>query len=266
MTDVLFALSLLKPWDIDKPKTRVGPASDGGYVLVNDMTPEQSILSYGIHTEYRFDEQMAGRGHNIYMFDHTIDGIKSNNNNMHFFKEGVAGQSDPSAFLYTIDDHLTRHSISGDRLILKMDVEGCEYSSFIGMSDATLQRFEQMTIEFHDLYKLGDEEFREVFIKTFQKINRYFTLFHVHANNYDGSNTFHFIDGIPVSNLIELSYIKSDRVGRCKSRTLYPTYLDYPNVSQVDKRLWFYPFFPTESTFEELAASWDRTRLQLGTR
>jgi hypothetical protein len=263
VTDVLFALSLLTPWDIDKPKVRIGPATDGGYVLVNDIASDQSIVSYGIHTEYRFEQEMARKGHDVFMFDHTIDGIQNANERMHFFKEGVAGQIDPGALLYTVDDHLSRHNILGDRLILKMDVEGCEFSSLLGMSDASLQRFDQLTIEFHDLHKLGDAGYRNVFIKMFQKLNRYFTLFHVHANNYDGPNTFHFIDGLPVSNLLELSYIKSERVHRVRSKTLYPTYLDYPNTPQLDKRLWIFPFFPTDRTFEEFASSWDRAQIQL---
>lgn len=261
MTDVVQALALLTPYDININKVRIGPARDGGYILADDFSTEQVVLSYGIQTEYEFDAEMARRGHDVYMFDHTIDGIEATSHRMHFFRQGVAGISDPENLLYSISDHLVQHDISSSRLILKMDVEGCEFAALLALKEMELLRFDQIVFEVHGLNRLEDEGYRRSFSDLFIKMNRFFTLFHVHANNYDGPNGFDFVSGLPVSNLLELSYIRSDRVKRSPSRTLYPTYQDFPNVHALDKRLWIFPFLPTPLAAAEFAASWERTHL-----
>lgn len=261
MNPVFEALSLMTPFDIDIPKRRIGPNTDGGYVFADRIDPSQAIVSYGISTEYRFDRLMAEAGHKVYMFDHTIDGIDRAHANMMWHKEGVAGLSSPPDRLYSIEDHLVRHDILGDRLILKMDVEGAEFDSLGLCPDETLSRFEQIVLEVHSLVLLNDREFRDRCVAMLRRINRHFTLFHVHANNCDGPDGIRIVAGFPVSNLLELSYIKTSAVTRSASRTLYPTAFDYPNVPAKDKLLWFYPFLPTLAKTEDFAVCEDRVAL-----
>jgi tetratricopeptide (TPR) repeat protein len=242
---VLEALALLTPYDIDIPKRRIGPEGDGGYVLAGNISPAQSVISFGVGAEYRFEASMAEAGHKVYMFDHTIDDIQAVNSNMVWKKEGVSGESDVEQSLYTISDHLERYEIRGNRLIMKMDVEGAEFDAIAETSDDVLARFEQIGIEIHFLARLNEAAFRERFKRMLRKLNHQFTLFHVHANNCDGPNAIHMIAGFPVSNVIELSYIRSAMVLRSKSKTLYPTEYDHPNVPFKEKLLWFFPFMPT---------------------
>ena len=86
-----------------------------------------------------------------------------------------------------------------------------------------------------------------------RRINNLFTLFHVHANNYDGSDLLYIVSGIPVSNILELSYAKTINIHSSTSQTIYPTALDFPNVRGKDKLLWFYPFLPTNLSFNDFA-------------
>ncbi len=257
MYSVFEALSLLTPYDIDKPKVRLGPAADGGYVFADDFGADQPIMSYGIGKQYEFDRQMAERGHQIYMFDHTIRGIKAPHPNMHYFKQGVAGRTDAANDLYSLADHIEMNGIASDRIILKMDVEGAEYDALGEVDEATLGRIDQIVLELHGLKKLWRPQRLEVFTRMMTKLNRHFTLFHVHANNYDGREL-HVLSGMPVCNVLELSYIKSSRVRRSPSTTLYPTPLDQPNVPWADKLLWFYPFLPTTAGIETFRAGHDR--------
>jgi hypothetical protein len=126
-----------------------------------------------------------------------------------------------------------------------MDVEGFEYEAFDALPRNQLQRFQQIVFEIHSLHSLADRAFRARYLRVLRKLNEDFTLFHVHANNFDGQNTYSFIAGVPVSNLLELSYVRSDLVNRRPSETLYPTDIDFPNVHPQDKKLWFFPFLPT---------------------
>jgi hypothetical protein len=258
MNPVVEALSLLTPFDIDRPKIRIGPNTDGGYILVDGISPAQTVISYGIGTEYCFDVQLARRGHDVYMFDHTIEAIQPGNEKLHFFREGVAGGTDISQNLFSIQDHLHRHQIRGDRLILKMDVEGAELDALEAVPDDTLDRFEQIVFEVHWLNNLDDLVFRDRFRGIFRRLNSAFTLFHVHANNWDGRNGLAIVCGIPVSTLLELSYVRSASVHRRPSQTLYPTALDYANAQGKDKLLWFYPFLPTLLSQESFAACAER--------
>ncbi len=270
MNPVIEALSLLTPFDIDRPKIRIGPNTDGGYIFVNDISAHQIIISYGIGREYRFDIEMAERGHDVYMFDHTIEAIQAENKKLHFFREGVAGRTDISQNLFSIKDHLHRHQIRGDRLILKMDIDGAEFDALEAVPDDTLDRFEQIVLEVHWLNNLVDLAFRDRFRRIFRRINSAFTLFHVHANNWDGPNGLAIVAGIPVSTVLELSYVRSASVHRLPSQTLYPTALDYPNLQGKDKLLWFYPFLPTLLSQESFAACAERVErlhcLELATK
>jgi hypothetical protein len=261
MNPVVEALALLTPYEIDIQKRRFGPPHDGGYVFADNISPSQAVVSYGISTEYTFDRRMAEAGHKVYMFDHTIEGIVNPHENMMWFCEGVAGRSDPAAKLYSIEDHLERHQIQGSRLILKMDVEGAELDAVPMTRPEVLCRFEQIAIEVHGLNALDNPAYRDRIVAMLRTLNRHFTLFHVHGNNFDGPNSLSVVSGMPVVSLMELSYIKTSIAARSPNRTLYPTALDFPNVRQKDKLLWFYPFLPTPVSFEEFLLCESRIEL-----
>jgi hypothetical protein len=262
MRDIIDALSLLTPFDIDKPKIRIGPRGDGGYVLVDDIGPEQAVVSYGIGAEYRFDLEFAEAGHDVFMFDHTIDMPHPPHPRLHFFKEGAAGQSRPDEMLYSIADHLRRHRIRAERLIVKMDVEGAEFEALTAVPDDLLAQFEQIVVEVHTLNRLQDAGYRDKFCALFRKLNRIFTLFHVHSNNFAGTAGISLVGGMPVPRIMELSYVRARSVSRRPSGTLYPTALDFPNVGGTDHLLWMFPFMPTSAHPEMFAACADRVALQ----
>jgi hypothetical protein len=128
-----------------------------------------------------------------------------------------------------------------------MDVEGAEWGALASLDDETLERFDQITMEIHSLESLPWEHYRKVFVKALTKLNEQFTLFHVHANNVDGPDKYHYVEGMPVSCLLEVSYIRTSLVNRRPSNTLYPTEVDYPNMGARDRLLWIYPFLPNDA-------------------
>jgi hypothetical protein len=237
------ALKLLTPYDINIQKARVGSPWDGGYILADNRTPDQVVMSYGIGGEVSFDYEMAMKGHQCYMFDHTTTGLPANHPNFHFYREGVAPVNEPEKSLFTVQDHLDRFSINGNRLILKMDVEGAEWDAISQMSDATISRFEQIVIEVHHFCRMEDPVFLDKVLASLRKIKKFFTLFHVHPNN---NNPMATVAGFSIYNLMELSYIKSSIVESKASRTLYPTELDNPNEQDRDDyMLSIFPYWPT---------------------
>jgi len=252
VNSIIEALSLLTPYDVNKCKVRIGHNRDGGYILLDDFAERLTVISYGIGNEYSFDEDMAKRGLNVYMFDHTIDGIKKISDHMEFFKEGVAGVTDQEKNLYTIEDHIRKYDLMDKKLIMKMDVDGAEYDAVGMASNDILARFDQIVMEIHFLDRIGDEGFRFKFCKMMRKLNNLFTIFHVHLNNCDNPQRNFILPGVPIACLLEVSFVRTVTILRYPSMTLYPTSLDFPGFPAENTLLWFFPFLPTSlplSTF-----------------
>lgn len=238
-------LALLTPWDIDLDKFRIGRRGDGGYVAADQLHPKQAILSYGISNEVSFDLEMAEAGFKVWQFDHTIDGAPVVHDNLIFHKEGVAGRDRPEEKLFTVESHAERFGINLDGAILKMDVEGSEWDVFSTMPETVLAKFDQIYVEFHELARIARPRFAPVFKVVMEKLNRHFTLFHVHANN---ARPLVQIENYVTPGLLEASFIRTELVDRSASNTWYPTELDEPNMrNRPDLNLWLFPFVPRPS-------------------
>lgn len=253
-TDIIDALVLLRPYDIDIPKIRYGSAGDGGYVFANAMLPSQPVLSFGVSNNCDLEFDFAERGHKVVMFDPSVEGPPKQHRNFTFHKIGLAGKSDPAAGYVSLSTALDMAGYVGrSDVILKCDIEGAEFAAIADAPQEILLQFEQIALEAHWLNKLISPIFREEYSRCFQKINSFYTLFHVHANNctplmvIGGSkyNNNHVVGGAVVAQVVELSYIRSNKVRRSPSRTVYPTLLDQPNHPKYpDHLLTFFPFLP----------------------
>ena len=72
--EVLEILALLTPYEVpEMTRRRFGNrGGDGGYVLLEQLLTDQPVISAGIGRQISFDLEMAERGHEVHMFDHTI--------------------------------------------------------------------------------------------------------------------------------------------------------------------------------------------------
>ncbi len=242
---VLGTLSLLTPWDvIGSGKLRIGGESDGGYVLLDRLRPEQPVLSYGVGPDSSFDLDLAKRGHRVFMFDHTVHGPRGGvPQGCAFFREGVAATPDPANRLDTVAAHLHRLGLERRRdVILKMDIEGGEWAIMAEMPDEAFDCFEQIVLEFHWLEALECESFTARARAALLRLNARFTLCHVHANAW---GELKMVAGVILPNVIEVTYVRSELVSRTPSRTVYPTEHDRSNKpSTKDIVLSMYPFLP----------------------
>lgn len=253
LREIVETLALLTPWDIkDVQKVRIGRrGGDGGYVLLDMLRPSQKVYSFGIAHEVSFDLDMAERGLDCFMFDHTIEGLPRPHPRFHFHKLGIAGATEAEKSLLSLADHVAHLGHTDGDMILKMDVEGWEWPALAAAPTELLSRFEQISMEVHRLPQVVNPAFRRQAAEVLRKLNDTHTLFHVHANNH--SPPVLVGGGLPVCPLLELSYVRSDLVERLPSRTLYPTELDAPNVGRAaDTPLWFFPFTPVAATPEEV--------------
>src|SRR4051794_24408556 len=89
--EIYEAVALLRPFDIDAPKARLGTYGDGGYIFADSLCPKQPVLSFGVSNNCDVEYELAERGHKVVMFDPSVDVVPKQHRNFTFYKIGIAG-------------------------------------------------------------------------------------------------------------------------------------------------------------------------------
>jgi len=265
-SEILRSLSELRPYDIDAGKTRIGSEADGGYIVADLLADRGALLSFGVANNCDFERAFACRGYKVVMFDPSIAHPPEGHSNFTFFRKALGPRDEPAAGIVSLATALETGGLGSEQnLILKCDIEGAEIEALGAASEQTLANFSQIVVEIHGLDQLGAKEYRDLFTGFIGKLNRRFTLFHVHANNcapigFVGGDRFgdhHQTGGIPVPYVLEASFVRADLVKARPSTTIYPTALDRPNHRlSADHLLYFFPFLPWNAgQMTDLAAS-----------
>lgn len=213
---------------------RIGRMGDGGYIMIDNFSKGGAVAySFGISTEVSWDADMAKRGYDVFMYDMTIDKLPYENEKFHFFKEGIGGVKDETKLLDTLDNFIARngHKNNSD-MILKMDVEGAEWNFLETVSSETLNKFDQIVFEFHDLTVPKTSAEMERTINLIDKINATHTLVHLHGNNYRQFINVEDIGVIP--DVLELSYLRTENYKFHDDKEIFlPSRFDIPNDSSM---------------------------------
>lgn len=217
-------INQLKPYYVGE-KIRLGRANDGGYVLPKQLLQESECLfSYGINDDITFDEhyiQLTGK--KVYAYDHTIENIYSEHPNLFtWYKKGLSGTNKGQTDNFL--NHYRQLKLS-KRVLLKVDVEGCEYE---WLQNTDIQELANITTCFAlEIHYIHRDEIREEFINCINELNKYFYLCHIHGNNY--SPTFNY-EGHDVPIVLELTFVPKALVPEAiLSTETFPTDLDAPN-------------------------------------
>lgn len=225
--------SVLVPYRIPYQKIRLGHIIDGGYIAFHHQLHSiDAVYSYGINNDISFENDLLQYTRSpIFMYDHTIEDIPFHREQFRFKKE--EGNTE------NLIKHINETFPRSNKLLLKMDIEGCEWDLLENLNEVILTRFEQMVIEFHNLAFLQNEYFGQFnitynkMLNVFSKLNKHFYLGHIHGNNCGG-----FKD---IPNTIECTYIRKDMVWGSPSieTQAYPIPgIDYPNnINLPDYRL-----------------------------
>ena len=188
----------LVPYKHNFKKIRVGGGADGGYVIAD--LPCDLCLSYGSNDEISFENGLFNRyGTKSVTFDHTINGITNCPDWIKFVKEGIAAGK--TSDCDTLEAHVK--SFSDSRMILKMDVEGAEWSSLGVVSEETLRKFDQIVIEFH-IFGHGNE------YPALAALANNFHVIHMHANP---NQLCPYVD-IELPKVLEVTWVRKDLFDR----------------------------------------------------
>jgi hypothetical protein len=223
---IMNMLSKLRIYNNNIPKIRVGSNSDGGYVISDDFTDIQGVISIGIDREVSFDKHFADLGIKVFQYDHTIEKQPMIHKNFVYKKIGLGANNVNN--LMTLSEMIESNGLVDGDLILKFDIENAEWDALCNVSSELLNRFRIITCELHHFHLLED-------ITTINKFNQVISLLaknhkviHIHPNNCCGVA---LVAGIVLPKLIEFSFLRNDRglFSSCTHITI-PSTLDYPNV------------------------------------
>src|SRR5215208_1652993 len=162
---------------------RFGEAYDGGYLLcANLLGGVQSGYSYGIsgydgwgcHVSRRLKIKV----HQYDCFD--LHRPVCEGGDTVFHGECVAGSpsTDKAGRSFETPQHqFAKNGDAGKHLVMKMDVEGAEWDTFLAAPDSVFEQIDQMAVEFHGA---NQDRFAEALVK----LKGFFYIANLHFNNY----------------------------------------------------------------------------------
>ena len=181
--DVLFAQ--LKPVKLlNCELARFGEPHDGGYlVCANLLGDVGAAYSYGISGYDGWGCEVSTRlkvpVHQYDCFNTTQPSCPGGQPVFH--AECIAGSAstDPDGRLFdSLQSQIARNGDADKHLIVKMDVEGAEWTSILETPDEVLARVDQFVFEFH-----GVARDTERYLQVMDKLKRHFEVVHLHFNN-----------------------------------------------------------------------------------
>lgn len=156
-----------------------GNQGDGGYLLVNDLSKTDLIISGGIGFNDTFEKDIAQCVKSIVMFDHAIANYSTPLDNCIYFPFKISDISNSNSV--SIDQII--NDFPADDYILKLDIEGDEWNIIDVIEPSTLRTFRQIIIEFHNIDRKIQFDYAKL-IRVFHKLNENHSPVSIHANNH----------------------------------------------------------------------------------
>lgn len=223
------SLQLIQPKASPNRLMRIGGATDGGYLIPDDLDNIAACFSPGVGESAGFELALAAKEIRSFMADYSVDKSPVDHELFDFEKLFLATHNKPGKFI-RLEDWIERKGQTAGDLILQMDIEGAEWPILADVSAETLSRFRLIVLELHGLDNLltnplGIEIFKSVFLK----LNGQFSVVHLHANNCCGALNY---QGIQIPRVLEVTLVRNDRyeVSGEVFEPNIPNPLDVPNA------------------------------------
>jgi hypothetical protein len=203
---------------IGKNKILIGTKSDGCYVLLDDFTNIQIAYSFGISKEIQFDDELAKRGIDVYMYDHTINSLPYNNTKFHWKKIGISGNNQTNDQLKTLEYLLKENGHSSkNNMILKIDVEGWEWNALNDLDPEIFKQFKYIIVEFHFI----EPNNITIYFNVLKKIKKTHQVFYSRCHMREIAIQF---GNNRICKYLELSYIIREGNHFVKDDSIYPIF------------------------------------------
>lgn len=225
---------------------RFGDAHDGGYLLCENLIQDvTSAYSYGIEGRDKWGCDVSNK-YNLIVHQYDCFDTKRpvcEGGNCVFHEECVGDKyfiSENRTF-DSLKNQIVKNNDEKKKLIVKMDVEGAEWDTFLATPDGVLNNIDQLIVEFH-----GSDQ--KKYIEVIRKLKNIFYLIHVHFNNYGCDDK---IQPFPAK-AYEVLFVNK-RIGKLNNNGTAPgrfELLDSPNSPKIrDCQLVDSPNNPTIKDF-----------------
>ena len=213
---------------VGKERILLGDKNDGSYVLLNDFENIKYAYSFGIADRIQFDDDLAKRNIDVYMYDHTISQLPHNNEKFHWKKIGIAGNAEKNYQLKTLEDLIVENGHSNEyNMILKIDVEEAEWNSLNDLSEERIKQFKYIVIEYHFLKESNIKLYHDVLKKIYKTHQPFYHRCH-------GRENLIILENNIICKYLEVSYVIRDNYQFEKDDTIYPLYEWDSNLPQND--------------------------------
>ncbi len=214
----------------DFDKIRLGNIHDGGYVLLNDFADIVAAFSFGIERDASWDADIAARGIDVYQYDHTVETSPIEHPRFRFHQRMISPFAGPHG--ESIASIAKQYGFARSQsIILKIDIEHDEWDIFDQVANDELSLFSQIICEFHGFKSVLRDDWYARAERALRKLNEYFAVVHVHANNYSPmliAETNLFPD------ILEVCYVSRNRYNVVGENARFPVVsLDSPNNPEV---------------------------------
>ena len=161
---------------------RFGEPHDGGYLLcANLLGAVKAGYSYGISGYDGWGCDVSRRlhvpVHQYDCFDLQQPSCPDGNTIFHGECVGTTRSVQDGRPFDTLAGQFAKNGDDARPLVMKMDVEGAEWDSFLLAPDRVFEHIDQLDVEFHHV-----DERR--FVATMQRLKMFFDIAHVHYNNF----------------------------------------------------------------------------------
>ena len=225
-------VKMLRPVKTNHNLIRIGGEKDGGYLVPDDIKGITSCFSPGVSYVADFEYYLASKGIKCFLADYSVEEPPLKHKLFHFDKKYLSSK-DNSEYM-KIDSWINKYCSNQSEFILQMDIEGEEYDVINDISVDNLCKFRILVIEFHFLDWLlvkgiTSKEFKQIY-SSFEKLVKYFEVVHIHPNNncYVLSRY-----GYTFPQLLEITFLRKDRINARAPATDFPHHLDRKNVLKL---------------------------------
>lgn len=160
---------------------RFGEGNDGGYLVCGNLLSDvRAGFSYGISGYDGWGCEVATRFHvpvhEYDCFDQRAPACGGGATTFHGECIGREAATIDGRPFDTLEHQVAAAGHAGDRIVMKIDVEGAEWDVFLTVPDDVLERVDQLVVEFH-------QTSAPRFLSAVQRLKRYFHVTNLHMNN-----------------------------------------------------------------------------------
>lgn len=228
--DLLRLIKLIQPYEIGYPLQRIGDKNDGGYLIPDQLEGLAQCFSPGVGDDSSFEFELAKRGLNCYLADHSVEGPAIESERFYFTKKFISNLDDASCISFEnwINQTTSPCEETLDS-ILSVDIEGSEIELFLSNNMKIFSGFRFIVMELHFLERIAHKAFYDFYYLALQKLTKDFLVCHLHPNNCSSAIVRH---GITIPPTLELTLVNRKIINSSATKPVIslPHPLDRKNI------------------------------------